>query len=246
MKIILTNDDGIEARGLDALAGAASDLGEVIIVAPDRQHSGCGHRVTTEAAISLQQLGPSRFAISGTPADCTRVALHDLVPDADLLLAGINAGGNMGMDVYISGTVAAARESAILGVPAIAVSQYRRRDRVIDWARSSAWTRQLLAELVARCLGGQGRRNGRGALWNVNLPHPDGRAAQPDVVFCELDRSPLPVAFRKLETTPADGGASPPRLAYRYDGNYHERPREEGTDVDHCMSGRIAVTSLRI
>src|SRR5436853_563150 len=106
MRFLLTNDDGIDAPGLSALIEAARELGEVAIVAPERTHSGCGHQVTTHGPIQLRRLAANRLAITGTPADCVRLALHSLAPDFDWVLSGVNAGGNLGADVFHSGTVA--------------------------------------------------------------------------------------------------------------------------------------------
>src|SRR6516165_1134684 len=166
MKLLLTNDDGIDAPGLAALAEAARRVGDCAVVAPVAGHSGCGHRVTTDEELAIVEHDPGRFAIEGTPADSVRVALHTLAPDADWVLAGINAGGNLGVDVWHSGTVAAVREAVLHGKRGIALSQYRRRDREFDWPRTTAWTVPLLRELLARPLES-------GAFWNVNLPNLD-------------------------------------------------------------------------
>jgi 5'-nucleotidase len=227
MKLLLTNDDGIEAPGLAALAEAARRLGEPVVVAPVAGHSGCGHRVTTDEELTIVEHDPGRFAIEGTPADSVRVALHTLVPDADWVLAGINAGGNLGVDVWHSGTVAAVREAVLHGKRGIALSQYRRRDREFDWPRATAWTVPVLRELLARPLE-------PGTFWNVNLPNLDPGAAMPAVVFCPLNPHPLPLSYRR------EGD----RL--RYDGNYHDRRRDAGSDVAVCFGGQIAATLIRL
>src|SRR5262245_53768028 len=126
MKLLLTNDDGIDAPGLRALLAAAQPLGEPVVVAPARAHSGCSHRVTTDGPFRVAAR-PDGFAVEGTPADCVRVALHDVAPDIAWVLSGINAGGNLGADVYHSGTVAAVREAVLHGLPGVALSQYRKR-----------------------------------------------------------------------------------------------------------------------
>lgn len=238
MRIVLTNDDGIDAPGLTALREAAESRGEVIIVAPRDAHSGGGHRVTTNEPILVQELGDRRFSVSGTPADCVRLALHELAPDADLVLAGINAGGNLGVDIYMSGTVAAARESLILGLPSIAISQYRRRSRSIDWKRAAAWTRRVLEELLPP----PGQTLERAGFWNVNLPDPEAQTGDAQIVRCPVDTRPMPVSYRPAETPTETDGCS----AYVYAGDYHQRPRLAGSDVDHCMAGRISITKLEI
>jgi 5'-nucleotidase len=227
MRLLLTNDDGIAAPGLLALESAARSLGaDIVVVAPAAVCSGCGHRVTTGAVIRVEQRGPGRFAVEGTPADCVRLALHGLVEPVDWVLAGINAGGNLGADVYHSGTVAAVREAVLHGARGIALSQYRRRDLSFDWQRAAAWASRLLSDLLARACP-------PGSFWNVNFPHVPPEA-EPAAVFCPLDLSPLPLSFRA-----ADAG-------YLYDGDYHGRRRAPGTDVDVCFAGNIAVTRLSL
>ena len=129
MHVLLTNDDGIDAPGLAALEGALSALATVSVVAPQQCYSGCGHRVTSHHAVRVEQLAERRFKVHGTPADCTRLALAELAPDVDWVVGGINDGGNLGVDVLMSGTVAAVREASWLGKPGIAISQFARRDR---------------------------------------------------------------------------------------------------------------------
>src|SRR5690348_10949039 len=94
--LLLTNDDGIDAPGLEALATAATGLGRLVVVAPSGAFSGCGHRVTTHEPIIVSRPAAGRFAVAGTPADCVRLALHHLVPEFTWVLSGINAGGNLG------------------------------------------------------------------------------------------------------------------------------------------------------
>ena len=119
MKLLLTNDDGIDASGLSTLAEGAAGFGDHNDhrCASSKPHSGCSHRVTTQTGIAVVPRGERRFAVDGTPADCVRVALHRRDPEFDWVLAGINAGGNLGADVYLSGTVSAVREAVLHGRP---------------------------------------------------------------------------------------------------------------------------------
>ncbi|HEY1381805.1 MAG TPA: 5'/3'-nucleotidase SurE [Gemmataceae bacterium] len=227
MKLLLSNDDGIDAPGLAALAEAASGLGEVCVVAPVAAHSGCSHRVTTQEPIVVELRGDGRAAVHGTPADCVRVALHRYCPDFDWVLAGINAGGNLGADVYLSGTVSVVREAVLHGRPGIAFSCFKRRELEYDWPRAARWVRRLLPELLAEPWE-------PGVFWNVNLPHPPPGAPDPEAVRCRLDPHPLPLSFRD------EGGK------LYYDGNYHGRLRTPGRDVDVCFRGQIAVTRLNL
>jgi 5'-nucleotidase len=227
MKFLLTNDDGIDAEGLGILAEAAAPLGSAICVAPDSHQSGCGHRVTTDRPIRICRHGEARWAIDGTPADCVRVALAPLAPDIDWVLSGVNHGGNLGVDIFHSGTVAAVREAALHGKPGVAVSHYRRRGLDVEWWRITGWIRRVLDRLLRRPFS-------PGVFWNVNLPHPGPSDPEPHIVFCPLEPGPLPLAFR------AEGDL------LHYAGNYHERLRQQGSDVDVCFAGNIAVTKLAV
>jgi 5'-nucleotidase len=227
MKFLVTNDDGIAAPGLEALVTAARAFGEPMVVAPVDALSGCSHRVTTDAPIRVEKRPPLGYAAAGTPADCVRLALHRLAPETTWVLSGINAGGNLGADVHHSGTVAAVREAVLHGLPGIAFSQYRKKGLTVDWACAAKWVRQLMRDLLAR-------PQKKGTFYNVNLPHLEPGASNPDVVFCPIDPTPLPLSFRE------DGDF------LHYDGNYHLRRREPGKDVDVCFDGKIAVTELTV
>ena len=224
MHFLITNDDGIGAHGINALIEAARELGEVTVVAPDRHLSGCGHQTTTDRPLTATQVRPGEFAVDGTPADCVRVAVLKLVPKIDWVLSGINEGGNLGVDVYMSGTVAAAREAMLLGLPAIALSQYRKRGHAADWKRSTRWAIETISQLIRM-------QPPEHAFWNVNFP--DGELLkEPDTLQCLLEPHPLPIAFDER-----DG-------SFIYRSNYHERPRADGSDVDCCFSGNIAITRV--
>jgi 5'-nucleotidase len=227
MKFLLTNDDGIDASGLAALEEAIAALGDYVVLAPDRHLSGCGHQTTTDRGLSVTDRAPNRYALDGTPVDCARIGLGHIAADADWVLSGINEGGNLGADVYRSGTVAAVREAALLGRPGIAVSQYRRRDSAADWSRAARWTADVVRLLLAQ-------QTDTGVFWNVNLPDPLSPTISPEIVFCEMDPHPFPVGYRILEGR------------YHYATNYHQRPRARGHDVDVCFSGAIAVTRLAL
>ncbi len=229
MTFLLTNDDGIDHPGMAALQRAMSALGSCVVVAPDRHLSGCSHQVTVDRPLALAEAGERRHHVDGTPVDCTRLGLSHVAPQAEWVVAGINEGGNLGADVYHSGTVAAVREAALLGRRGIAISHYRRRRTSIDWQRAARWTEQVVKQLVTQdCPAG--------CFWNVNLPHPEADDVHrlPEVVSCALDPNPLPVQFR------VDDGK------YQYFGRYQDRARSPGFDVDVCFSGQIAVTLLRL
>ncbi len=226
MTLILTNDDGIDAPGIQALLKAVDGL-EVIIAAPKDHLSGCGHQVTTTRPIHVHRRSDRSYAIAGTPADCIRIAITHISPNVKYVLSGINAGGNMGVDTYISGTVAAVREAAIHGIPGIAVSHYRKGKLNFDWDVASRWTADVLVDLLNRPLE-------PGTFWNVNLPHLLPGESDPEVVFCQPSTRPLPTNYR------IDGNE------FYYVGEYAKRDRTPGSDVDVCFSGKIAVTLLKV
>jgi 5'-nucleotidase len=226
MTIILTNDDGIDAPGIRALVKAVKGK-NTIIAAPADHQSGCGHQVTTTRPINLQRRSETEYAIAGTPADCVRIAITQIKANVKYVLSGINAGGNLGVDAYISGTVAAVREAAMHGIPGIAISHYRKAKQNFDWDQAAKLTAEVLEDLLQRPLE-------PGSFWNVNLPHLQPGEPDPKVVFCQPCIKPLPVNYR------IEGND------YYYIGEYSKRDRIPGSDVDVCFSGNIAVTQLRV
>ena len=123
MLILVTNDDGVHSPGILVLAEQLATLGEVVVVAPDRERSAVSHALTLHAPLRADELRPGFFAVDGTPTDCVNLAIHGLlVRKPDLVVSGINRGGNMGDDLTYSGTVAAAMEATLMGVPALAFS----------------------------------------------------------------------------------------------------------------------------
>lgn len=123
MRFLCTNDDGILAHGLDCLVRAAEQIGEVTVVAPDREQSATSHSLTLHHPLRPVARGPARYQVDGTPTDCVMLAVEALMPERpDFVLSGINHGQNMGEDVLYSGTVAAAMEGLALGIPSIAIS----------------------------------------------------------------------------------------------------------------------------
>lgn len=227
MTVLLTNDDGIDAPGLRALQQAMA--GQGVIVAPLQHHSGCSHQVTTHRPIRVEKRSETEYAVDGTPVDCIRVALSYLCLEPTLVLSGINAGGNLGADTYISGTVAAVREAALHRIPGIAISHYIHQRRAINWEQAATLTARVIDKLVHHPSSKLGR------FWNVNLPHLDETAPEPDMIFCPLCTQPLPAVYQLSEPE-----------ALRYAGDYSKRTRDPGADVDVCFSGNIAVTQIQI
>ena len=169
MRILLTNDDGVHARGLAVLEEIARTLSDdITVVAPWEEQSGTGHSLTLTRPVRIRRLGERRFAVTGTPTDAVMMAVAKLMKDAppDLILSGVNRGANLGEDVTYSGTVAAAMEGALAGVPAIALSQvYARRGmgEAVSFDAALAWGERVLRPLIAEPMA-------PGTLLNVNFP----------------------------------------------------------------------------
>ena len=210
MAFLLTNDDGIDAPGLAALRQAIEPLGRGVVLAPDRHLSGCSHQATTSRPLELTEVANNCYAPRRLAG---RLHPHRSGPnraETHWVLAGVNEGGNLGADVYLSGTVAAAREACLLGKPAVAISQYIRR-RPIDWQQTALWTRHVIELLLPR-------EPPAGCFWNVNLPQPDEPASGvPECVFCQIDPHPLPIEYDLR-----DG-----KLHYK--GRYQDRQRSRGS-----------------
>jgi len=161
MKILLSNDDGVYAQGLNTLARALADLAEIVIVAPDRNRSGASNSLTLEQPLRVDLIAPNTYSVQGTPTDCVHFALNELLKDdlPDLVLTGINHGANLGDDVLYSGTVAAAMEGHFLGVQAIAFS-------LVGTANFTT-AAQIARQLVEQHLNAPIPTN---RLLNVNVP----------------------------------------------------------------------------
>ncbi|MCO4769981.1 MAG: 5'/3'-nucleotidase SurE [Deltaproteobacteria bacterium] len=167
MRILISNDDGIHAAGLRPLEQALSALGEVWVVAPEREQSAQSHALTMHKPLRIRRKEPRWYSVSGTPADCVYVALHHLLDQAPaIVVSGINRGANLGNDVLYSGTVAAAMEATLHGVPAVAVSLY------VEWGtgeRDHSWdTAAQVALKVAQRVVNDGLPPR--VLLNVNVP----------------------------------------------------------------------------
>lgn len=163
MRILVSNDDGIHADGLRALSDAVADLGELWVVAPEYEQSAASHAISLHRPLRIKQLGERRFSVDGTPADCSYIAINHLLKDEKpaLMVSGINHGANLADDVTYSGTVAAAMEASLLGVPAIAFSLVAREK--FDFSAAAKFARKLAQSVLAQ------KPTGR-ILLNVNVP----------------------------------------------------------------------------
>jgi 5'-nucleotidase len=169
MRILLTNDDGVNATGLKVLETIARALSDdVWIVAPTEEQSGAGHSLTLTRPVRLRRLGERRFCVTGTPTDAVMMAIAHIMKDdpPDLILSGVNRGANLGEDVTYSGTCSAAMEGALAGIPSIALSQSYAREGMGDtvpFAAAEAWAGKVLAPLLADPMPAR-------TLININFP----------------------------------------------------------------------------
>ncbi len=227
MRFLLTNDDGFGSEGITALEAAAVRLGSVSVVAPDDHLSGCSHQITDKRPIRITPRGEQRCSIDAFPADCVRLADQVLNLKCDWVLSGVNHGGNLGVDLFLSGTVAAVREAVLLGQRAIAFSQYRRNRHVAcDWS----WTERQVARVLPFLLE---QPLAPGYFWNVNFPHPES-GTDPDWAFCDPEQQPLQLKY--------ESNAS----SVMYVGSYQERPHSAGSDVAICFGGQIAISKVKV
>lgn len=165
MLILITNDDGIHSAGLQALADRLQSFGRVVVVAPDRERSAVGHALTLHVPLRAEEIATDRWAVSGTPTDAVNLGIHGLLKEKpNLVISGINKGGNMGDDLTYSGTVAAAMEATLMGVPAMAVSMVGPDFKYADFACAANVARQLASTVIEHGLPAD-------TFINVNVPN---------------------------------------------------------------------------
>jgi len=233
-RVLVSNDDGIAAPGLKLLERAIKPLvKEVWVVAPETEQSATSHSLTLRQPLRIRKVSKRRFAVDGTPTDSVLLGISQVMKDnpPDLVLSGVNKGGNIGEDVIYSGTVAAAMEGALLGVPSIAFSQVYTDNRKVHWATAEHWIGPVLDYLS----GADWPKN---TLMNVNFPPVNAG----DVTSIEAVRQ----GRRKIGgvLTP---GVDPRGEAYYWIGPQREEDRaKKGTDLEAVLRGAIAVTPLTL
>lgn len=240
MRVLVTNDDGIAAKGLNAVRKALREIDgiEVSVIAPDSNRSATARSITTRSPIWVEEIafddGSTGFATEGTPVDCVRFADLGLLGERpDLIVSGINHGANLGDDVTYSGTVAAAFEGIVLGVPAVALSQQSvagemdfRLGRRFEFEVGAAFTARLVARLAETGMP-------EGTLLNVNFP-----AGEPEGV--EVTRLGKRLYNDELKLVEEEGG----RRRYEIYGFEPSFEDEEGTDLAAVARGRISATPI--
>jgi 5'-nucleotidase len=228
--ILVTNDDGYDAAGIQILWSALEGLGELFVVAPEKEQSASSHSLTVRQPIVTRSVKKNHFKVAGTPTDCVLLGIQGMLPRSpDLIVSGINHGPNMGEDVTYSGTVAAAIEGTLLGVPSIALSSLQRSN---EDAETIGRTARFVVETAIR-LGIP-----RECLLNVNIPDPD--------------ISPIKgVRVTKLGSRAYDNLISEDRtpqgeVHYTVGGKDPVWKADEGTDIAAVRSGHVSITPLHL
>jgi 5'-nucleotidase len=234
MRILLTNDDGIHAPGLAVLEAIARELSDdVWVCAPAEENSGAGHSLTLHLPVRLREHGGQRFSVTGTPTDAVNLALRKLFADKmpDLVISGVNNGENLADDVTYSGTISAAMEAALAGIPAVAMSQAL-RDAGHGFAAAEAWAGKVLAPLLDL-------RMAKRTVINVNFP----ALAAAEVKGIRVVRQGFHDYARGslIEATDPRG-----RPYYWFGLEDIEHTLDHGTDLEAVGEGYIAVTPLHV
>lgn len=229
--ILVSNDDGIHSEGIIALAAALEPVGEVVVVAPDRERSAVSHSLTLHRPLRVEELAPGRFAVNGTPTDCVNLAINGILPRRPtLVVSGINKGANLGDDVTYSGTVSAAMEGTLLGVSSLAISLIGRTTFRFDAA--AAFAARLTAWVVERGLPPD-------TLLNVNVPAlEDGRPVR-GFALTRMGRRRYGDAI--VEKVDPRG-----KKYYWIGGEELQFADEEGTDFSAVSAGLISVTPIHL
>ncbi len=231
-RILVTNDDGIHAPGLKVLEKIAKSLSnDVWVVAPETEQSAAGHSLTLTVPLRIRRLSARRFAVNGTPTDSVLLGVNEIVAGRrpDLVLSGVNAGGNLGEDITYSGTVAAAMEATLLKIPAIALSQVRRNGHPVHWMSGATHGGEIVRRLVAQSWPD-------GVLLNVNFPD----RADGSVEGIEITR----MGRRKIGDV-LNRGIDPRGNPYVWIGaERDEDPSFRGSDLFAVNAGRISVSAL--
>ena len=234
MRILLTNDDGIHAPGLAVLERIARDLSDdVWVCAPAEENSGAGHSLTLHLPVRLREHGGQRFSVTGTPTDAVNLALKKLFEDRppDLVISGVNAGENLADDVTYSGTISAAMEAALAGIPAVAMSQAF-RDAGHGFSAAEGWAAKVLAPLLDLQMA-------KRTVVNVNFPP----LAAGDVKGIRIARQ----GFHDYSRGSLVEGIDPRGRPYYWFGLEDiEHTLDHGTDLEAVSEGYVSVTPLQL
>ncbi len=231
MKILVTNDDGIHAEGIIILAEELRKLGTVAVVAPDRERSAVGHALTLHHPLRAMEIGPFMFAVDGTPTDCVNLGIHNLLGfRPDIVVSGINRGANLGDDVTYSGTVSAALEATLMGIPSFAISL------ATDGTKSNYRPAGAFAEKLARMIFEKGLP--ADTFLNVNVPDVAESELLPTVITRQGRRRYEGLIIDKID---------PRGRKYYWIGNGEQNFLDiEGTDYHALSRGHVSITPLHL
>jgi 5'-nucleotidase len=237
MRILVTNDDGVHARGLEVLEEIARKISDDIwVVAPETDQSGVSHSLTLNDPLRLREIGPRRFAVKGTPTDCVIIGTRYIIAGRkpDLVLSGVNRGRNAAEDVTYSGTVAGAIEGTVLGIPSFALSQATTgRENDPHWATALAFGPELIRRVLADGMP-------RDVFVNINFPDCPPEAVKGVAVASQGKRDQ-----ELLRIEPRIDGRGNPYYWIAYERVAPPKHRD-GTDLSALADNRIAVTPLRL
>lgn len=232
MLILVTNDDGVRAPGISVLAEHLSSLGRVVVIAPDRERSAASHSLTLHSPLRAEEFAPDVFAVDGTPTDCVNLGIHGLLGQPpDLVVSGINLGANMGDDITYSGTVSAAMEATLMGVPAFAVSLDTRQGQRKDFQPAARFAARLAAQVARRGLPPD-------TFLNVNVPRLHGGTIHGVRLTRQGKRIYQDLVVEKIDPRG--------RKYYWIGGGEPSFQDLEGTDFHAVSKGCISVTPLHL
>lgn len=237
MQLLVTNDDGIASPGIFALKKALEKIGDVAVIAPHKNRSAAGRAITIGQSLEVDEFlfsdGGTGYSVNGTPVDCVRLAsLGFIERQPDMIISGINMGVNLGDDITYSGTVAAAFEGIILGIPSIAVSVERNADDIYHFQKVAAFTARLAEKIAASHLPGD-------IMLNINSPN----LPEENICGVEVTRLGKRIYRDQLVEEVCDEGSTCRKRYHIYgdDPSYH---KEDGTDFHAISEGKISVTPL--
>ncbi|MEQ1789857.1 MAG: 5'/3'-nucleotidase SurE [Rickettsiales bacterium] len=233
-RILITNDDGINAEGLKVLERIALEISnDVWVVAPEVEQSGAAHSLTLHLPVRVRKIAPKRFAVSGTPTDCVLLALQEIMrlekKPVTLLLSGVNHGSNVGDDVTYSGTIAAAMEGTILNIPSIALSLMGNGSDELNWQTAEKYAPEIIKKLID-----VGWREN--TLINMNFPDCDASKV--------LGVKVCPQGKRIVNIKLSERNDPKGRPYFWLGGDRDNTPKETGVDIDYLRDNYITVTPI--
>ncbi|WP_084201386.1 5'/3'-nucleotidase SurE [Geobacter pickeringii] len=231
MLVLVTNDDGVYSPGIVALASAMRHVGDVLVVAPDRERSAVGHALTLHHPLRVSDLGDGVFSIDGTPTDCVNIGIHKLLSKKpDIVVSGVNHGGNLGDDITYSGTVSAAMEATLMGIPAIAVSLVT-TGAGKNFSSAAAIAARLTSFVVMKGLPPD-------TFLNVNVPDMEEDQLCPPIITSQGKREYEGEIIAKVDPRG--------RNYYWIGGNAPQFRDDEGTDYHAIKRGHVSITPLHL